>query len=382
MQLSADLHIHSPYSIAVSKAMSPERLLEAGRIKGLDMLGTGDALHPGWRSLWADYMDNDEGILIVPTMEIEAKGKVHHLIMADTLDTAAAIAEAFSPFSNNAATSGRPYVSLDGEKIVEIVHDCGGIVGPAHAFTPWTGMYGKFESLAACYGTATPDFLELGLSADSSYGAGIAELDGLPFLSNSDAHSPSPHKIGREFTRIEVHAKTAKAVIQHICRGDISLNAGIFPETGKYSCTACTRCYTHFTCAEGEQFSWRCPCDGGQIKMGVRDCTLIHSTGGSSIRPPYIHTVSLGEIVSAVLNTSSLLTRKCQALYSELTGTLGTEISILIDLPLSDIFAVNSKVAGVISDIRNGDGILYPGGGGKYGTLAFPSLCNESRLSC
>ena len=168
MQLSADLHIHSPYSVAVSKAMSPERLLEVARIKGLDILGTGDALHPGWRSLWADYMDNNEEILIVPTMEIEAQGKVHHLIMTDTLDAAASIAEAFNPFSCNITTSGRPYVSLSGEQIVDIVHECGGIVGPAHAFTPWTGMYSRFESLKACYGMGTPDFLELGLSADSS----------------------------------------------------------------------------------------------------------------------------------------------------------------------------------------------------------------------
>ena len=382
MQLSADLHIHSPYSVAVSKAMSPERLLEAGRIKGLDILGTGDALHPGWRLLWADYMDNDEGILIVPTMEIEAQGKVHHLIMTDTLDAAGAIAEAFSPFSKNIMTSGRPYVSLNGEHIVDIVHDCGGIVGPAHAFTPWTGMYGRFDSLRACYGSGVPDFLELGLSADSSYGAGISELDGLPFLSNSDAHRPSPLTVGREFTRIDLHARNPKSVIQHICSKDISLNAGIFPEKGKYSRTACTRCYTHFTYAEARQLSWRCPCDGGQIKMGVRDRALLHSAHGLSVRPPYVYIVPLGEIVSAVLGTSSPLTRKCQALYAELTDTLGAEISILMDIPLPDIFAVNDRVAGVISDIRGGDGILHPGGGGKYGTLTFPSLCHEPGLPC
>ena len=378
MQLSADLHIHSPYSVAVSKAMSPERLLEAGRIKGLDILGTGDALHPEWRSRWADHMDNDEGILIVPTMEIEAQGKVHHLIMTDTLDAAAAIAEAFSPFSTNIMTSGRPYVSLNGEEIVNMVHEWGGIVGPAHAFTPWTGMYGRFDNLVACYGSEIPDFLELGLSADSSYGAGISELDGLPFLSNSDAHSPSPLKVGREFTRIKVHAETAKSVIHHICRGNISLNAGIFPETGKYSCTACIRCYTRYPCYEAKQMAWRCPCDGGRIKMGVRDRALLHSTNGLSVRPPYVHIVSLGEIVSAVLGTSSPLTRACQRLYSALTETLGSEISILMDMPFSDIFAVNSRVAGVISDIRDGNVILHPGGGGKYGSLFFPSLCNES----
>jgi len=381
MELNADLHIHSLFSMAVSKAMSPVRLLEAGRIKGIDILGTGDALHPEWRSLWADYMDNDEGILVVPTMEIEAAGKVHHLIMTDTLDAAAAIADAFMPFSKNIATSGRPYVSLNGEQIVEIVHECGGVVGPAHAFTPWTGMYGRYDSLKGCYGDGIPDFLELGLSADSSYGAGISELDGLPFLSNSDAHSPSPLKIGREFTRVRLNTKTPKSVIQHICGGDIILNAGLFPEEGKYNRTACTRCYHQFTSDEAELISWRCPYDGGRIKMGVRDRALLHAAEGRSARParpPYLHTIPLGEIVRKVIGASSPVTRKCLALYSELNKTLGTEISILMDIPVSDIGSVNEMVASLISDLRRGDVILHPGGGGKYGTFTLPSLCNDA----
>lgn len=374
MQPNADLHIHSPFSMAVSKAMSPESLLEAAQIKGVDVLGTGDALHPVWRSLWVDYIDNDAGILIVPTMEIEAQGKVHHLIMTDTLDAAATIADAFGPFSSNIRTSGRPYVSLNGEQILEIVHECGGIAGPAHAFTPWTGMYGRYDSLMACYGAETPDFLELGLSADSSYGACISELDGLPFLSNSDAHSPSPLKVGREFSRLKINTKTPKSVIHHICGGDISLNAGFFPEEGKYNRTACSRCYHQFTSDEAEQMSWRCPFDGGRIKMGVRDRALLHAFKGLSVRPPYVHVIPLGEIVSLVLGVSSPLTRKCQALYVELTATFGTEIAILMDIPLSDICAVNGKIAGVISDLRSGNVILHPGGGGKFGTFDFPSL--------
>jgi len=51
MAFYADLHLHSPFSMAVSKEMSPVSLLEAARVKGIDILGTGDALHPAWRSL-------------------------------------------------------------------------------------------------------------------------------------------------------------------------------------------------------------------------------------------------------------------------------------------------------------------------------------------
>ena len=375
MAFNADLHLHSPYSMAVSKEMSPASLIEAARVKGIDILGTGDALHPEWRSVWADYMDNDAGILIVPTMEVEAAGKVHHLIMTESLDDAASIADAFRPFSKNVHTSGRPYVSLTGAEILETVHACGGIAGPAHAFTPWTGMYGRYDSLAACYGSVTPDFLELGLSADSSYGAGISELDGVPFLSNSDAHSPTPLKVGREFTQIRINTLTAKSVIRHICAGDIALNVGYFPEEGKYNRTACTRCYRVFSVREAEGVSWRCPHDGGQIKMGVRDRALLHSDGRLSVRPPYVYMIPLGEIVRQVVGASSPLTKKCRVLYSQLTKTLGTEISILMEISLSDIAEVDETVAGAISDFRTGNVILHPGGGGKYGTFTLPSLC-------
>ena len=64
------------------------------------------------------------------------------------------------------------------------------MIGPAHAFTPWTAMYAYFDRVADCYGSQSIDFLELGLSADSSYGAAIPDLHNVPFLSNSDAHSP------------------------------------------------------------------------------------------------------------------------------------------------------------------------------------------------
>ncbi len=38
----ADLHIHSHYSMATSKKMDPEHLEYWARLKGIDLLGTGD----------------------------------------------------------------------------------------------------------------------------------------------------------------------------------------------------------------------------------------------------------------------------------------------------------------------------------------------------
>lgn len=48
MAFLADLHIHSKYSIATSKYSVPECLDYWARMKGIDVVGTGDAVHPGW----------------------------------------------------------------------------------------------------------------------------------------------------------------------------------------------------------------------------------------------------------------------------------------------------------------------------------------------
>src|SRR3989337_3798407 len=44
----ADFHIHSKYSRATSKDMDLEILDKWAKIKGIDVLGTGDFTHPAW----------------------------------------------------------------------------------------------------------------------------------------------------------------------------------------------------------------------------------------------------------------------------------------------------------------------------------------------
>ena len=44
----SDLHIHSKYSRATSGQLSIDSLEKWARIKGINLLGTGDFTHPGW----------------------------------------------------------------------------------------------------------------------------------------------------------------------------------------------------------------------------------------------------------------------------------------------------------------------------------------------
>jgi len=48
MKIVSDLHIHGRYSRATSKALDVANLEKWARVKGVDLLGTGDFTHPAW----------------------------------------------------------------------------------------------------------------------------------------------------------------------------------------------------------------------------------------------------------------------------------------------------------------------------------------------
>jgi len=371
MFANADLHIHSPYSMAVSGAMQPEKLLQACRTKGLHVLGTGDALQPDWQNGWEPFLDNDDGIVIVPTTEVEDQKRVHHLILAEELAQFDQLRGLLAGKTKSFETSGRPHLYLSGEEIARAAHAVGAMIGPAHAFTPWTAMYAYFDCVAGCYGSEPIDFLELGLSADSSYGASIPDLANVPFLTNSDAHSPQPEKVGREFNRLRLPNLTVKDVLSCVKSGAIEMNAGFFPEEGKYNRTACVRCFEQYSYEDAVKYGWRCPEDGGIIKKGVSDRARELSAGGKpTARPPYLHIIPLGQIIQTMEGASSPYTKKCRAVYNEFIGTFGNEIAVLIDAPVAEIRDVDRKVGDAIDALRSGNVVLHPGGGGKYGTFS------------
>ncbi|MDD1677747.1 MAG: endonuclease Q family protein [Methanomicrobiales archaeon] len=372
MLVNADLHIHSPFSIGTSRTMDLEQLYSACMRKGLQVMGSGDALHPIWRERCRHIEERDD-FLLLPTAEVEDEHRIHHLILLSDFSSSADLAVTLSPHSKNILTSGRPHIAATGEVIAREVHRQGGLIGPAHAFTPWTSLFARFDHIQDCYGGEEPDFLELGLSADSGYAAGIPDLATVTFLSNSDAHSAETVKIGREWNRLRVARLTAPAILESISRGRIEYNAGLFPGIGKYNRTACSRCYHQYSREEALALRWRCPDDGGRIKKGVSDRVQELSTVPPGSRPPYYHRTSLGEIIQQELGTSSPYTRRCRALYDRLVETFGNEIAILMETPVSEIRSLDEGVAESIRSLRSGEIGICPGGGGRYGTFLLKS---------
>ncbi|RLG31886.1 TIGR00375 family protein [Methanosarcinales archaeon] len=376
--VNADLHIHSRFAAASSKKMTIKTLAREAPKKGINLIGSGDCLHGGWLAEIKENKDLFDG-LFIPTCEVEDTNRVHHLLILPSLSKAVELREVFSRYTSEIDGDGRPKINLTGCEIAEAARDAGALIGPAHAFTPWTALYAYHDSLEACYGDMKSyiSFIELGLSADSSYADLISDHHDLTFLTNSDAHSPWPIRLAREFNRFEMEDITfdelKMAILRKKGRKPI-LNVGLPPEEGKYNRTACTRCYKKIALVDAVAAKWRCDC-GGLIKKGVFD--RVHELADLEEpvhpphRPPYLHLIPLAEIISLAIGRG-VGTKSVKSIWESLISQFGSEVAVLIDSNLDELRGFDSKVVSAIFAFREGRVIIDPGGGGKYGSIKLP----------
>jgi uncharacterized protein (TIGR00375 family) len=389
MIINADLHIHGRYSIATSKNMIPPIMAPQARLKGLDLVATGDALHQKWLNLLEETIEeSSDGIFslkdsvrnpedtddqlskFILTTEVEDITRVHHLIIFPSIESAW---DTRTRMKGNMDADGRPRVRMNGSEIMDIAHDNGCIIGPAHAFTPWTSIYKEYDSINDCYGKM-PDFLELGLSADSDMADTIEELENTPFLTNSDAHSPWPHRLGREFNELEIAKLTFEGVRDAILNEKIKANYGFDPRLGKYHKTACSKCFTQYSIEDAIKMKMRCPC-GGRIKKGVDyriyELSKWEKPHHPIHRPPYVHILPLAEIIS-ITHSKGVTTVFVQKIWKEMIQKFKDEITALIHAPIEEVYDIDPKVAGVIKAFRNKTLKIKAGGGGQYGEIILP----------
>ncbi|MFO7677855.1 MAG: TIGR00375 family protein [Thermoplasmatota archaeon] len=388
MIINADLHIHSRYSGATSEKMTIETLSLQAPFKGIQMMATGDCLHSKWMKEIKQCIAVDDGTFemnntrFVLSAEIEGLHRVHHLIYFPCFSSVDDFKEKIRPFSKNLDTDGRPNVQLSGADIASFAKDVDALIGPAHIFTPYTGLYAHHVSVSDCYSDLADYvcFIELGLSADSDYADTISELKRFTFLTNSDCHSPHPVRLAREFNRFKVGDATfteIKKAILRIGGNKAILNIGLPAQEGKYNESACPSCYTHYDLEEAIRRRWKCRC-GKRIKKGVKDRVLEHATSDKPIhpshRPPYFNLIPLSEIITKAVGQHSPFTKTVHARWQELISVFGNEITVLVDATLEDIARVTTpSISEFIQALREKKISIIPGGGGKYGSFELPS---------
>lgn len=394
-EFDADLHFHGPYSGGVSKNMLLPVIAEQAQLKGLHVVATADILHEKWfKHVKENLIEEENNVFkhkdfqtnfIIGT-EVQCQDRVHHLIYLPDLSAAEELKEKFKGKGQmDAFGCGRPIIRLSAQEIAEKVIEANGMIGPAHAFTPYFSVYAHFDSVKKAYGSLASEikFLELGLSADSYFADLIEENHDYVFLTNSDSHSPWPHRLGREFNRLVLKRPSFQELRKALGKEKerkIALNAGLDPREGKYHCTACNNCYAKHSLEQALTLKWKCSQCSGSIKKGVKDRILELSKFKAEIhpsfRPEYLHVLPLAEIIQLASEKKSIQSKAVQALWSEFIDLFHSEIKVLIDAPIIDLMQVNKAIAKKIEAFRKGLVLYVPGGGGQYGR---PIICDSEQ---
>jgi len=395
--INADLHLHGLYSGGVSERMIPKVIAEQAKLKGLHLIGTADILNSNWIKLVKEQLSkegkegllkHDNGIKFILQTEVEDLKRVHHIIFFPNFAKVEELRNSFKKKCKNLDTDGRPNIMLSGEELAEECTKADCLIGPSHAFTPWTALFKEYNSIKECYGKYTNKifFLELGLSADTNMADRISELHNLTFLSNSDGHSPWPNKLGREFNRLSIEDFSYDSIVKALKRqgnNKVILNVGLNPLEGKYHKTRCIGCLAFFNLNQAIKAKWKCPTCGKPIKKGVADriAQLADLPEGNHppFRPEYKHVIPLSEIIALALGIEAAYSTKVQSIWKKFVEKCGSEIAVLLEKDIAELAKIEENVAKYVNYFREEKIKYIPGGAGIYGKLISPDKKREKQ---
>lgn len=146
--------------------MDLESISIGAKLKGLNLLGTGDFTHPKWFSeLKSKLKESEEGLYVyggvywMLTCEValiySQNGKsrrIHHLIHAPSIEVVEQINDCLLKYGD-LSSDGRPHFNdLTSPELVELMCsiDKNIFIIPSHAWTTWYGIFGAntgFKSL-------------------------------------------------------------------------------------------------------------------------------------------------------------------------------------------------------------------------------------------
>jgi uncharacterized protein (TIGR00375 family) len=403
LRVIADLHIHSRYSRATSQRMSINEIARFAKIKGLNLVGTGDFTHPKWlgeiqetlvpepnTDLYKVASNADSPVRFMLTTEVctifnfenESK-KVHHAILTPSVETAVQVNDALRRYGDLSA-DGRPLLNMTAPQLVEEVMAVSGenMVFPAHVWTPWFSVFGAFsgfDNIEDCYQDMTKHIhaLETGLSSDPPMNWRLSRLDRFALVSNSDCHSFWPWRIGREANVFELERMSYREVVDAVCSKDparFKFTIETEPAYGKYHWTGHRKCNVSLSPQEAKKFGNICPVCHRRLTKGVEQRIEELADRPANFKPDntpgFMRLLPLSEIIATVLGVDSPSTQAVWKIYNLLVGKFGDEYTVLIDTS-KDALArvVDESIADAVLRVRTGSVRVVPGYDGVYGKL-------------
>jgi len=391
----ADLHIHSRFSRATSKDINLENLEKWARVKGLNLLGTGDFQHPKW-SKELDSLEEKEGILFSKTgfpflwqTEIslmytqDKKGRrIHHILLAPNKDIAKQITE-FLSSKGRLDYDGRPIFGFSSIELVDAMLDISKDIEiiPAHAMTPWFGIFGSnsgFNSLQECFLDKTNKInaVESGMSADPEMLWRFSWLNDKTIVSFSDLHSFWPWRIGREATvfNCDLNYKNILKAIR--TKEGLDSTIEVDPNYGKYHFDGHRNCKVRLSPKESNDLEKVCPVCGKGLTIGVLNRIEELADNKEGFKPEnaklFKKIIPLSELISLSINTKQLYSKRIWEIYNNLIKEFKSEFNVLLNASEKDLGRfLKEDLIDLIIKNRKGKLKILPGYDGEYGELVF-----------
>ena len=410
MKFIADLHLHSHFSIATSKDLDPEHVAKWAQLKGVQVVGTGDIAHPGWlEELRAKLEPAEEGLFRlkeeyartvrqeVPAAcrrpvrfllggeisniykKYDQTRKNHNVVFAPGFEAVEWLQASLDNIGN-IRSDGRPILGLDARDLLEIVleTDPQAYLIPAHIWTPWFSLFGSksgFDSDEECFEDLTSHLfaVETGLSSDPPMNWRLSALDKYTLVSNSDAHSP--RKLAREANIFDTEL-SYEGIFRAIHSGNPETFLGtieFYPQEGKYHYDGHRKCGIRWDPGTTLQHEGTCPECGKPVTVGVMHRVESLADREPGVKPehapPFHSLIPLPEILSEIHDVGAN-TKTVRREYHLLLENLGSELDILLDIPLEDIEKAGGVVlAEGIRRMRDDEIIVQEGFDGEYGII-------------
>ena len=409
MRQILDLHIHSKYSRACSSQLVLAHIDETCRIKGIDIIATGDFTYPEWFLNIKNELEeiNNSGLyklkeavddklkfllstelaLIYKDADPSHKGgaskvrRIHIVVQAPNIKAVEELNN-YLDKKYNIRADGRPILGMKAPELVKLclsIHPKF-LIYPAHIWTPWFAVFGSksgFDSMEECFHEQTENIyaIETGLSSDPAMNWRLSALDKITILSNSDAHSLP--NLGREANVMDLEKISYDEIYEAIKNKDLNklkYTIEFYPEEGMYHFDGHRDCQIRFSPEETKKNKGICPVCKKPLTVGVMNRVNELADRPEGFEPkgavPFKKLVELDKIIAEALDIKSRQSQQVQAEYNSLIKKGGSEMNVLLDEPLENLEKMTLPIiVEGIKRVREGKLIVEPGFDGQYGVV-------------
>ena len=384
----ADLHIHSKYSRGCSININFFNLERFARIKGIDLLGTGDFQHPKWYEEINKNLKEEDGVLWsknkfpflwqteISLIYSDEKGRrIHYVVLAPNKEVVEQIIEMLGK-KGRLDYDGRPIFGITSVEFIELLMEIDEKIEviPAHCMTPWFAIFGSksgYDNVEECFKEKSKyvHAIESGMSADPEMLRRVSKWDRLNIVSFSDSHSFYPWRLGREATEFDCEVKYKDIINAIRTKKGLKRTIETWPEYGKYHFDGHRNCKVCFSPKETKKNKGICPKCGRLLTIGVENRIEELADREKGMKENYIKLIPLHELIGVVYNIKLLNSKKVDDVYNLFIKEFGNEFNVLLKVSFEDLKKVDEKVADVVIRCREGKINVKPGYDGEYGRV-------------